>query len=532
MLGLAIGDALGASVEFRPNSYLTANPVKDPVGGGTWGLKRGQFTDDTSMAVCLANSLIACGGFIPYDQLVHYKWWFRHGYISSTGHCFDIGAATRQSIQEFEQRQRKFAHDHNIPLDKIDSLSDPELLQAFDVNCSKDDVAGNGALMRVAPVPLFFYRHPQVATKYSGISGKITHGDVKSYDACRYYGALIVAALNGAKKRELTSKTFYEDHRKWFDNQDLHPDIMAIAHGSYQKPGSYQDGIREKRHIVNALEAALWVFWSDEDSFRTGVLHAVNLGDDTDTTAAIYDQLAGAYYGYKKLPKKWLKCICAKNFLRCVSSWIAHEGEQWSRNQPISESSELIDSSDFVSYSSNLRASSLSTQQLYASFKLSLDSDMISSVILRKAIDSSGSIGHLYNAWQDQLLPSPYITLDVKKDCSSPLIKCLVHSGDKVENRNILRLINFSADLRLSVLSNLVEPAGIASVVDYPFIVDDCTRIFYYSYLVRNQALLHKRTIQSKELKAPATHVIIAIDQGIHVVILLKLPVHDIKVID
>ncbi|CAF4805776.1 unnamed protein product, partial [Rotaria sp. Silwood1] len=98
MFGLAMGDALGAHVEFRPNSYLVANPVQDLVGGGTWGLQKGQFTDDTSMALCLANSLIACQDFVPYDQLVRYKWWYRHGYMSSTGQCFDIGAATRQSI--------------------------------------------------------------------------------------------------------------------------------------------------------------------------------------------------------------------------------------------------------------------------------------------------------------------------------------------------------------------------------------------------------------------------------------------------
>ncbi|CAF3787393.1 unnamed protein product [Rotaria sp. Silwood1] len=299
MLGLTVGDALGAHVEFRPYSYLAANPVTKLVGGGTWSLRKGQFTDDTSMALCLANSLIACQEFVPYDQLVRYKWWYRHGYMSSTGYCFDIGTTTRDSIQEFEKRQRKFAHDYKIPSDEIDSLSDQDLLQAFDVNCSTEGAAGNGAIMRLAPVPLFFYRHPTMAVEYSGISGKITHGDKKVYDACRYYGALIVAALNGATKNQLTSNTFYDDHLEWFDNISLHPDILTIAQGSYKKPGGYKDGIRGKGYIVNALEAALWAFWSDDDSFEKGALKAVNLGDDTDTTAAIYGQLAGAHYGYK-----------------------------------------------------------------------------------------------------------------------------------------------------------------------------------------------------------------------------------------
>ncbi|CAF4684835.1 unnamed protein product [Rotaria sp. Silwood2] len=160
MFGLTLGDALGAHVEFRPHGYLVANPVKNLVGGETWGLQQGQFTDDTSMALCLAISLIARQGFVPYDQLVRYKWWYKHGYMSSTGQCFDIGTATKDSILEFEKRQKMFAQQHNIPLNEIDFLSDRALLQVFNVQCSQQGVAGNGALMRLAPVPIFFFRDP------------------------------------------------------------------------------------------------------------------------------------------------------------------------------------------------------------------------------------------------------------------------------------------------------------------------------------------------------------------------------------
>ncbi|CAF4871275.1 unnamed protein product, partial [Rotaria sp. Silwood1] len=326
MFGLALGDALGAHVEFRPQSYLAANPVTDLTGGGTWGLEKGQFTDDTSMALCLANSLIACGNFVPYDQLVRYKWWYRYGYMSSTGHCFDIGAATKNAIQEFEKRQRKFAKYWNISYEEMDNTLSSELLQAFDVNCSKEGVAGNGALMRLAPVPLFFYRIPEKAVEYSGESGRITHGDDKAYDACRYYGALIVAALRGALKDELISDKFYEDHKQWFGKKPLHTDILKIAQGSYKKSGGYNEGIRGKGYVVSALEAALWAFWSDNNSFEKGALKAVNLGDDTDTTAAIYGQLAGAVYGYQNLPNKWCKRVYAKNFICHVSNWIVCEG--------------------------------------------------------------------------------------------------------------------------------------------------------------------------------------------------------------
>ncbi|CAF1186704.1 unnamed protein product [Adineta ricciae] len=329
LIGMALGDALGAHVEFRPRDFLLEHPVTNLESGGTWGLEKGQFTDDTSMALCLAISLVARHDFVMYDQLVRYKWWFQHGYMSSTGSCFDIGTATKQAILEFEQRQKEFAKSHNIPLNRIDYLSDPYLLSAFDARCSQDGVAGNGALMRLAPVPLFFYKYPECAVELSGLSGLITHGDRKAYDACRYYGALIVAAVRGETKNALTDNNFYYNHEQWFNGVKLCPEIMEIARGSYKREGGYDEGIRGKGYIVSALEAALWAFYYDSNSFKVGALSAVNLGDDTDTTAAIYGQLAGAFYGYHSLPREWVQQVYARKFILCLSDWIIYEGNQW-----------------------------------------------------------------------------------------------------------------------------------------------------------------------------------------------------------
>lgn len=282
------------------------------------------------MALCLANSLVIRQDYDPYDQLVRYKWWFRQGYMSSTGKCFDIGRATQQSLVEFERRQKNFAAKYEIPLEDIDFQSDLDTLDQFEVTCSEQGVAGNGALMRLAPVPLFFYKNPVYAVEYSGHSGLITHGDQKAYDACRYYGALIVAAVNGESKEKLLSRDFYEEHKKWFGQRELHEDVLAIAHGSYQKKEGYEAGIRGGGYILKALEAALWAFCYDDNSFRKGVLSAINLGDDTDTTAAIYGQLAGACYGYRGLPKEWVKDVYAKGFIECLSKWIVYEGDRWS----------------------------------------------------------------------------------------------------------------------------------------------------------------------------------------------------------
>jgi ADP-ribosyl-[dinitrogen reductase] hydrolase len=281
------------------------------------------------MALCLANSLVARQGFVPYDQLVRYKWWNINGYMSSTGKCFDIGAATKQSVDEFSRRQKQFAKENNIEITQLDFLSDKNLLEKFDVMCSEEGVAGNGALMRLTPVPLFFYKYPKEAVEFCGISGQITHGDKRAYDACRYYGALIIAALHGEKKDQLIDKNFYAKHKDWFNGETLHPDIIQIAKGSYQKKGGYDDGIRGPGYIVKALEAALWAFWSDGNSFKTGALAAVNLGNDTDTTAAIYGQLAGACYGYRNLPPEWVGQVYAKKFIEILSKWMAYDGQRW-----------------------------------------------------------------------------------------------------------------------------------------------------------------------------------------------------------
>ncbi|CAF4097841.1 unnamed protein product [Rotaria sordida] len=250
--------------------------------------------------------------------------------MSSTGNCFDIGAATKRAVRKFENQQTEFARNNNIPLEEIDFLSDEKLLKIFPINCGSNEAAGNGALMRLAPVPLFFYRNPQLAVDFSGISGRITHGDQRAYDACRYYGALIITVLmDKVDKDELLSEKFYSNElKKFFKNGSLHTDIEKIAKGSFKKKKGYDDGIRGKGYVVNSLEAALWAFWKTE-TFKEGAIEAVNLGDDTDTTAAIYGQLAGAFYGYDKLPSEWINMVYAKRFVECLCDWIAYEGSRW-----------------------------------------------------------------------------------------------------------------------------------------------------------------------------------------------------------
>ena len=326
LIGLAVGDALGASVEFRPRSYMVEHPVSDMQGGGTWGLKAGQWTDDTSMALCLGASLIAKGGFNGYDQLVRYRWWYRNGYMSSTGKCFDIGASTSQAINEFEKRCQKAREKlqarlkPTVPKENIEGFLELKVK----VDCGEPDAAGNGPLMRLAPVPLFYHHSEKDAIQNAGSSAKFTHGDPKAVDACRFYSALIWNAIHGATKTALLDSNFY---RKYFEQEPLHEDVLSIAQGSYKTKNGYEDGIRGKGYIINALEAALWAFYNDNNSFEVGVLLAINLGDDTDTTAAIYGQLAGAVYGLEGIPKRWRDQLFQQDFIITLANGLFLKGK-------------------------------------------------------------------------------------------------------------------------------------------------------------------------------------------------------------
>ena len=275
LLGLATGDALGTTLEFRRPGSFTA--ITDMVGGGPFNLKPGQWTDDTSMALCLAESLVECRDFDSVDQLTRYCRWYREGYLSSTGTCFDIGNTTRAALEAFERTRNPFP-----------GPTDPQS-------------AGNGSLMRLAPVPLFFFRNPQEAIERAGDSPRTTHGAQEAVDACRYFAGLIVGALQGRPKEELLSPGFCPVPGLW-NVAPLASKIAAVAAGSFKQKNP--PAIRGTGYVVECLEAALWAFHRSE-TFRDGALLAVNLGDDADTTGAVYGQLAGAYYGEGGIPEAW-----------------------------------------------------------------------------------------------------------------------------------------------------------------------------------------------------------------------------------
>ncbi|QHB71064.1 ADP-ribosylglycohydrolase family protein [Stenotrophomonas sp. 364] len=267
LLGLAAGDAVGTTLEFKPRGSF--EPLTDMVGGGPFDLEPGQWTDDTSMALCLAESLIRCDAFDPRDQMNRYANWYQHGYWSSTGTCFDIGVATRGAI-----------HTYLVTGEPLAGNIDP-------------DSAGNGSIMRLAPVALRFARKPELQAM-AVLSSRTTHAAEECLDACRLLVVALERALAGCDKTEVLDLAAIE-----VSSQRL----RDIAAGGYRS--AKRDQVRGTGYVVDSLEAALWCF-HQHDTFAGAVLEAANLGDDADTTAAVVGQLAGAFYGVAGIPAAWL----------------------------------------------------------------------------------------------------------------------------------------------------------------------------------------------------------------------------------
>src|SRR6056297_1834843 len=166
LLGLAVGDALGTTLEFKPPGSF--KPITDMVGGGPFHLEPGQWTDDTAMALCLAASLVECQGFDLVDQMERYVRWYRSGYMSATGSCFDIGTTVVAALQRFEASGNPFAGE---PAPRF---------------------GGNGSLMRLAPVPLALADDPFEAIRLAAVMSRTTHPAAEPVSACRYLAGLMV----------------------------------------------------------------------------------------------------------------------------------------------------------------------------------------------------------------------------------------------------------------------------------------------------------------------------------------------------
>jgi len=277
LVGLAVGDALGAAVEFRrPGEF---EPVTGYRGGGPHGLGPGEWTDDSSMALALADS-IAKAGWSLNDQAERYVSWWKTGAYSVNGRCFDIGVQTSGSLSRF--------------------LKGKDARSSSSVDASG---SGNGSIMRLAPVPIRFadLYHGNVGelARLAGESSLPTHASPQCVSACRYMAVVLAALMQGEDRDEVLAPN-WEPLREIAALEPLHPLIQSVAGGSFRRKRPPE--IRGSGWVVESLEAALWAF-HDADSFEEAVLKAVNLGDDADTTGAVCGQFAGAFWGESGIPE-------------------------------------------------------------------------------------------------------------------------------------------------------------------------------------------------------------------------------------
>jgi ADP-ribosyl-[dinitrogen reductase] hydrolase len=277
MVGMAAADALGTTVEFRsPESF---KPLTDIVGGGPFNCKVGEWTDDTQMALCLAQSLIDKRGFDPVDQLQKYLAWRKEGYMVPRGFCFDIGGTTSSAISAFERNGTIHA---------------------------RTTTPSNGSIMRLAPVPMMYAHDANLAMVMSMRSSWTTHAAPTCVAACGYMGKIIALALRGCTKNELLSITSDEVELAYNDRDEYYPSLRKVMDGSFLH--NEPPKINGRGSAYNTLEAALWAFHRSSN-FEEGALMAVNLGDDADTVGSVYGQIAGAHYGIDGIPDKWRKVI-------------------------------------------------------------------------------------------------------------------------------------------------------------------------------------------------------------------------------
>jgi ADP-ribosyl-[dinitrogen reductase] hydrolase len=277
LIGLAVGDALGAAVEFNHRGSFA--PVTCYRGGGPHGLAAGEWTDDTSMALALADS-IANAGWDLNDQASRYVEWWKTGKYSVNGRCFDIGIATRSALAEFAATKDARAS-----------------------GIRSEDASGNGSIMRLAPVPIrYVHLYPSDGKELAmraEESSLPTHASQQCLSACRYLATVLAAFMHGENRDEVLSPD-WQPLRQLHEAKPLHPLIHEVVLGSFRQ--KQPPAIQGSGWVVKSLEASLWAF-HHAGTFEEAVLKAVNLGDDADTTGAVCGQLAGAYWGESNIPE-------------------------------------------------------------------------------------------------------------------------------------------------------------------------------------------------------------------------------------
>jgi ADP-ribosyl-[dinitrogen reductase] hydrolase len=248
------------------------------------------------MALCLAQSLLECGGFDPRDQLERYLRWLERGESSCRGKALGVGKTVLRTLIRYRRTGRVYTDiDH-------------------------ERFSGNGSIMRLAPVAIFYAEDIEKAVHYAALSSKTTHGSPIAVDACRLMAYILVQLYDGMGTKRLFSADFTDELTTFFSSEPLHPALQPIVEQHFRDKEA--EHIKSTGYAVDTLEAALWSLFRTE-SFRDALLTAVNLGNDADTVGAVTGQLAGALYGVSAIPATWMEGLCKKELIATMANTLA-----------------------------------------------------------------------------------------------------------------------------------------------------------------------------------------------------------------
>jgi ADP-ribosylglycohydrolase len=286
LLGLATGDALGVPVEFRTRDELKEQPVTGMLGYGTHNQPAGTWSDDSSLSFCLAEML--CKGYDLNDLANRFINWMEYGYWTPHGDVFDVGIATAAAIHGLQMGDR------------------PVMAGGRDEKSN-----GNGSLMRILPL-LFYVKNMPPAQRFKRVEevSSLTHAHIRSVTACFIYIEFALAILQGMDKqaayREICTNT-----RDFLIHNNIIDLVEQKIFGQVLEgrlPALEEADVHSSGYVVHTLEASLWCLLTTK-SYKEAVLKAVNLGSDTDTTAAVTGGLAGLLYGWETIPTDWLSTL-------------------------------------------------------------------------------------------------------------------------------------------------------------------------------------------------------------------------------
>ena len=287
LLGLAVGEAIGSAVEYLSRDSFDA--VTGMIGGGPLDLAPGEWTDGTAMALCLAKSLLDSETVEQYDFMTRLKAWLTEGDNTVAGSSLAVGATTRAAIESF--------------------IEDDEPSAGSQDGAS----AGNGSLIRLAPLAIFTAKSGGVAPILSSKQSRATHATIECLDACELLTVQLVDALGGADLASALRPRIMQ----------LAPNTLAINAGEWKHKS--RDEIRSSAYVIDTLDAALWAVWTT-DNFRDAILTAVNLGGDAASVGAVAGQLAGALYGCEAIPAEWQSTVAWSAELKDLAVKLAEAG--------------------------------------------------------------------------------------------------------------------------------------------------------------------------------------------------------------